>query len=187
MTPKLPASFPGGSNLDTFTSFLALPTGLSPYVALRSRRVRLAKRGLKEGPQHHISNAFQRPIQFAVCCVQSLLLAASQLISFPAGTKAFQFPALSTLSGSRGSPIRRSPVQRLHTSRQSISQLAASFIVVENQVFHLIAYVSVNGIISRLYLHVYSHLNASTTSISRFLCMASLNVSEWDERRFYGF
>jgi hypothetical protein len=51
-------------------------------------------------PQHHISLPFQKGIQFALCCVRSLLLAASQLISFPAGTKMFQFPALPVLSDS---------------------------------------------------------------------------------------
>ena len=38
-------------------------------------------------------------IQFALCCVQSPLLTASQLVSFPAGTKTFQFPALDILYG----------------------------------------------------------------------------------------
>ena len=33
-------------------------------------------------------------IQFAVYCVRSLLVAASRLISFPSGTKTFQFPEL---------------------------------------------------------------------------------------------
>ena len=49
--------------------------------------------------QHHISLAFLQGIQFAHCCFQSLLLAASQLISFPAGTKTFQFPAFPVLVG----------------------------------------------------------------------------------------
>ena len=44
-------------------------------------------------PKHHISLAFRRGIQFALCCFHSLLLTASLLISFPAGTKMFQFPA----------------------------------------------------------------------------------------------
>ena len=37
-------------------------------------------------------------IQFALCCFRSLLLTASQLISFPPGTKTFQFPGLLILS-----------------------------------------------------------------------------------------
>ena len=47
---------------------------------------------------HHISVLFQARIQFVLCRVQSPLLAASLLISFPAGTKTFQFPAFPLLS-----------------------------------------------------------------------------------------
>ena len=57
------------------------------------------KFGLKESLQHHISNALLHTIQFANCCVQSLLLTASQLIFIPAGTKTFQFPAFPILVG----------------------------------------------------------------------------------------
>ena|SRR3989344_371562 len=48
---------------------------------------------VKGGPQNHISAAFQQRIQFGLCGVHSLLLTAYRLISFPAGTKMFQFPA----------------------------------------------------------------------------------------------
>ena len=51
----------------------------------------------KEQP-HHISIVFPQQIQFALCRVQSPLLTASHLISFPAGTKTFQFPAFPILS-----------------------------------------------------------------------------------------
>ena len=51
----------------------------------------------KEQP-HHISNMFPYQIQFAFRCFQSLLLTASQLISFPPGTKMFQFPGFPILS-----------------------------------------------------------------------------------------
>ncbi len=44
--------------------------------------------------QHHMSTALLQQIQFALFRVRSLLLAESQLVSFPAGTKTFQFPAL---------------------------------------------------------------------------------------------
>lgn len=50
---------------------------------------------------HHISDAFLRRIQFALCCFRSLLLTASLLVSFPAGTETFQFPALAILSDSK--------------------------------------------------------------------------------------
>ena len=77
-----------------------------PYVAITLcgpsfQKILVPKSGLKESPQHHISNGSHRQIQFALCRVQSLLLAASQLISFPAVTKTFQFTAFAALSGSR--------------------------------------------------------------------------------------
>jgi hypothetical protein len=46
-----------------------------------------------ESPQHHISNILLCRIQFGLCRFRSLLLTASQLIFFPAGTKTLQFPA----------------------------------------------------------------------------------------------
>src|SRR3989344_1728729 len=95
---------------------------------------------LKRKSIPHMLDNFHCLIRFAVCGVQSLLLTASQLISFPAGTKTFQFPAFPNLSVSSGSPIRRSPVQLLHTHRRGISQLAASFIGASSQVFHLRVY-----------------------------------------------
>lgn len=55
----------------------------------------------KRRPEHHISENFHLQIRFALLGFQSLLLAQSRLISSPAGTKTFQFPAFPTLSGSR--------------------------------------------------------------------------------------
>ena len=54
---------------------------------------------VKSWSAHHISNNFHCQIQFALCCFRSLLLTASQLISFPPGTKTFQFPGFPTISG----------------------------------------------------------------------------------------
>lgn len=90
--------------------------------------------------QHHISTAFLQRIRFRLCRVQSPLLTASQLISFPAGTKTFQFPAFPILSDRIGSPIEESPVQHLHATPRSISQLAAPFISVLSRVIPLAAY-----------------------------------------------
>jgi len=47
--------------------------------------------------------------QFALCCVRSPLLTASQLISFPAGTKTFQFPAFRHPYGFLGEVTFRNP------------------------------------------------------------------------------
>ena len=52
-----------------------------------------SKKGGKGSPQHHISIVLLQRIQFKLCRVRSLLLTASQLIFFPAGTKTLQFPA----------------------------------------------------------------------------------------------
>jgi len=76
----------------------------------------------------HLRYCFQQPIQLALCGFGSLLLTASQLVSFPAGTKTFQFPAFPTLSSLKRSRIRIFLVQRLHAPRQNISPLDASFI-----------------------------------------------------------
>ena len=54
--------------------------------------------------KNHISKTFLLQIQFALFCFRSLLLTESQLISFPAGTKTFQFPAFPILSD----PMRKS-------------------------------------------------------------------------------
>ena len=48
----------------------------------------------------HISCIFRCTIQFALCRVQSPLLAASQLISLPVVTKTFQFTTFAILSDS---------------------------------------------------------------------------------------
>ena len=52
----------------------------------------------KKQSKHHISFVFQQRIQFALSCFQSLLLTTSLLISFPLGTKTFQFPRFPILT-----------------------------------------------------------------------------------------
>lgn len=54
--------------------------------------------GHKNRTKHHISHTLLHGIQFALHCFQSPLLTASQLISFPAVTKTFQFTALAILT-----------------------------------------------------------------------------------------
>ena len=68
-------------------------------------------RNLIQVLQHHISTLLLKQIRFALCCVLSLILAASQLISFLADTKTLQFSAFSILSDFIGSPIQEFPVQ----------------------------------------------------------------------------
>jgi hypothetical protein len=98
---------------------------------------------------YHISNIFLYWIQFALCRFRSPLLTTSQLISFPAGTKTFQFPALTVLTDLKSSLIQESLVQHVHTARQSISQLVAPFIAFPSQVIHLIEFgVLLHGLIN---------------------------------------
>jgi hypothetical protein len=62
-------------------------------------------------------------IRFALCCLQSPLLTASLLISSPAGTKTFQFPAL---------PIITDHVRRHVKSHSGISGSKTTFISPEH-------------------------------------------------------
>ena len=76
--------------------------------------------------------------------VRSPLLTESRLISFPLGTKMFQFPrfasctyVFSTRYSKRvGFPIRRSTGQRLFAPRRSLSQRTTSFIASDRQGIH---------------------------------------------------
>ena len=73
-------------------------TGLSPYVVCHSRQLRIEKLRLKTGPATPHLHTISRWIQFAVCCVRSLLLASSLLISCPSGTETFHFPEFEVLA-----------------------------------------------------------------------------------------
>ena len=83
---------------------------------------------IKRQSKHHISHTLLHGIQFALCCFQSLLLTASQLISFPPVTKTFQFTGLLVLSDLMRSRIRKFSVQRLPPPRRNFSQVVTSFI-----------------------------------------------------------
>lgn len=97
-------------------------------ITLYGRPFQVTSRRINEDFEHHISCKFPYRIQFALCCFRSPLLTASLLISFPAGTKTLQSPALPILTDLMGNPIRRSSVQRFHTPRRGLSQLGTSFI-----------------------------------------------------------
>ena len=135
MTP----SFPPGYQLRVLGSFpvpLGLtPTGLSPSMAPLSRGLRLHPKGTYgKVPQPHIYLALRQGIRFALCRFRSPLLTASRLVSFPPGTKMFQFPGFPLASKKRrvprraGIPIRASPDQRLRAPTRGLSQLATPFV-----------------------------------------------------------
>ena len=96
-------------------------TGLSPYIVLHSRRLRVLQRRLKNSPiTPHLPYISTKD---SVCLnPRSVALTNGiSLISFPAGTKMFQFPAFPCLSALLRSRIRRSWVQCIHAARPSIS------------------------------------------------------------------
>ena len=102
MPPKFPHHFRGTVLWRlTLVTCSVTATGLSPCIVRHSRRVCVSERSIGMSPKHHISDTFQCQIRFALLGFQSPLLTQSQLISSPAGTKTFQFPAFPTLSGSK--------------------------------------------------------------------------------------
>ena len=97
MTPNLLTQNPMRNTLGhRQSSSRNSPTRLSCSLAALSRALRLLPLDVT-GP-HHISRTLLCWIQFALYCFRSLLLTASQLVSFPAGTKMLQFPAYAVLS-----------------------------------------------------------------------------------------
>ena len=82
--------------------------------------------------QLHIPLEFPRRVRFALCRFRSPLLPASLLVSFPAGTRMFLFPAFPLPAGSApngaGSPIRGSRDRRLPAPPPGLSQLATPFV-----------------------------------------------------------
>ena len=93
--------------------------------------------GSKDGPNTTSPKTCRSRIRFALIRFRSLLLTESQLISSPSGTKTFQFPEFPTITGLKGSPIRKFLVQCPHAARQDFSQLATSFIGEKSRVLHL--------------------------------------------------
>ena len=84
------------------------PTGLSPSLALRSRRVQLGSSNASVGPTTPVPQGDR----FGLEPVRSPLLGSSRLISLPPGTEMFQFPGfasvrrrMTALAGCRVSPF----------------------------------------------------------------------------------
>lgn len=84
--------------LDTRPTLLRAPPFPQPSayeaITLYGRAFQPTSASLKESNgAHHISERLPARIRIALCGFQSPLLTASQLVSSPAGTKMFQFPA----------------------------------------------------------------------------------------------
>ncbi len=78
------------------------PTGLSPSTAERSSSLRLAHLGANGA--HHIPTCFRKQVRTGLCRFPSPVLTASRLLSFPPGTKMFQFPGFPLPAGSLAWP-----------------------------------------------------------------------------------
>ena len=74
------------------------PTGLSPSTAPLSRGLRVHPGGIGRGPATPHPPYLSAGVRFALCRFPSPVLTASLLVSFPAGTKMFQFPAFPLLT-----------------------------------------------------------------------------------------
>ena len=96
---QIPAPFPRYSTQDTLKVHFYFLYGTVTLLGIPFQKTSSDKSGLKESPSPHISILLLIRIQFELGCFQSLLLTASRLISFPAGTKMFQFPAFPYLEG----------------------------------------------------------------------------------------
>ena len=109
------------------------PTGLSPSKAQFSNCFSFPRERLEEVLQLHIPSGSHHQVRFALYRFRSPLLPASQLLSFPPGTKMFQFPGFPLAAASDGgyppprSLIQQSRVQRLLAPHPSVSPLAATF------------------------------------------------------------
>ena len=127
---------------------LPSPTGLSPSMAGFSTPVLLGNtfvtprplcRGNRQLPLPPIRNACRLArTGFGLIPFRSPLLRKSNTLSFPAGTKMFQFPAFASHAYGfsvrfpahrrEGCPIRKSPDQGFFAAPRGLSQLDASFI-----------------------------------------------------------
>ena len=103
-------------------------TGLSPCIALRSRRVHAGGSALSVSPNTTLLPV-NRKLRFGLDRVHSRLLTTSRSVSLPAGTEMFQFPAFPIARGNcERIPIRTSPVLTLHAGPRGLSQLGTSFV-----------------------------------------------------------
>ena len=118
--------FPIPATLELTHTVLTQTTGLSPCVALRSRRLRLSGRVLRVSPEHHIARE-----GFGLDCVGFTRGYSRHLLRF------LFLPVLRCFNSRRsplrkaiavGIPIRRSQVLRLRAASLGLSQLGPSVV-----------------------------------------------------------
>ncbi len=93
------ARYPTHTTQDPFLSHELTITGLSPFIALHSRRFHVRSLGKQKVYNTTSPTIHHSGIQFALYRFRSPLLTASLLISFPAGTKMLQSPAFLAITG----------------------------------------------------------------------------------------
>ena len=90
---QIQAWFPTDSTQDTCTFFIFNLRDSHPLWCSFPEASAKNKRTKNRSCNTTSPFAFLQRIQFALCCFLSLIITASLLISFPAGTKTLQFPA----------------------------------------------------------------------------------------------
>ena len=130
-------------------------TGLSPSVVGLSRRVRLVLRFItpRVAPETAPQPQRYHYLWFGLFRVRSPLLTESRLISLPAGTEMFHFPAFASDKPQRAHPMiahyhdRVSPfghprIKACLAAPRGLSQLATSFIACSRQGIHRVPLVA---------------------------------------------
>ena len=93
---------------DVEQSHFCLSTGVSPFIPVLSRTLRLEKQDLKSTTtKHHISIMLPLQIQFGLFRFRSPLLAESRLISLPRPTQMLHFGRFALPGIKQGSIIER--------------------------------------------------------------------------------
>ena len=127
--PRVPAYSGADSTLPGFAY------GAFTLCGAAFQRLLLALLCLYVGP---ITPDGPKPVRFGLFPVRSPLLGKSCLLSLPAGTKMFQFPAFASgnrrMTGSLppGCPIRKSTGQWVFAPYRGLSQLVTSFFASES-------------------------------------------------------
>ena len=137
--PQIPARYPTRGTQDRSQDPCGLtPTGLSPSTAADFHGTSGSPArdpGLRPGRSYNPTSPvpLRYGIRFGLFRFRSPLLPESLVLSFPAGTEMFHFPAFPPLTGRSvlrpsGVSIRRSPDQRAPAPPRGLSQLATAFI-----------------------------------------------------------
>ena len=126
-------------------------TGLSPSMVPRSRGLRLLSGGSTDIPKHHIHSPLRESVRFALFPFPSPVLRESLLLSFPAGTKMFQFPAFPLPRQSLGS---NSEIPGSTAACASPGLIAACHVLlrISSQAIHWVAWQQIFSLLTPYFL-----------------------------------